>query len=316
MNLRRAKEGENADWMSFLSGKLVNIPLWDLAIPGSHDAMSYCLDRRSPVLKSESRFLQVLDRLVPCFTRPCVVRWATTQTWCISDQLNAGIRFFDLRVACKKGSKEALYFSHGVYTLQTVKEALSAVAVWLQQHSEEVVILVCSHFYELGEREHRHLVSFITGLFGHKLCPPQVTPTLRHCWGSGQQVIVSYDNEDVVKQHKQLWPMISYRYADSPDPKKVISYLEQQKAAGRPAEFFASGLNLTEDSSYVVHHPCETMRRMTMKAVSLLLGWVEVQRPGPQSTCLNIVCGDFVDLNEFPAVVIALNDKLLMENQR
>ena len=58
------------------------------------------------------------------------------------------------------------------------------------------------------------------------------------------------------------------------------------------------------------------MRRMTMQAASVLLGWVEGQRPGPQSSGLNVICGDFVDLNEFPAVVISLNDKLLTENQR
>uniref|UniRef100_A0A4W5J826 Phosphatidylinositol-specific phospholipase C X domain-containing protein n=1 Tax=Hucho hucho TaxID=62062 RepID=A0A4W5J826_9TELE len=54
------------------------IPLWDLAIPGSHDSMSYCLDTHSPVLGSESFVLQLLDWLAPCILRPCVYRWATT----------------------------------------------------------------------------------------------------------------------------------------------------------------------------------------------------------------------------------------------
>lgn len=41
--------------------------------------MSFCLDVSSPVLRSEPCLLRVSDRLFPCWTRPCVSRWATTQ---------------------------------------------------------------------------------------------------------------------------------------------------------------------------------------------------------------------------------------------
>ncbi|XP_055767611.1 PI-PLC X domain-containing protein 1-like isoform X2 [Salvelinus fontinalis] len=452
----------NADWMSQLPEELWGTPLWDLAIPGSHDSMSYCLDTHSPVLGSESFMLQFLDRLAPCIM------------WCIPDQLDAGIRFFDLRIAHKNiknthntqdllkthNTDDTLYFAHAIYTLQTVKEALSTMAVWLKQHQKEVVILSCSHFYLLTDSEHQALVCYITQLFKDKLCPPQVqdrqdpttaclsqgwgqfsfqkvvsfgvsscfqevvlvgvsscfqevvpvgvsscfqevvpvgvslcfqevvpvgvslcfqevvpvgvslcfqevvpvgvslcfqevvpvgvslcfqevvpvgvslcfqevvpvgvssrfqevvpvgeTPYLSQCWDLGQQVIVSYDDETILHQHKELWPKIPYWYADSADPKEVISYLEeQQKAQGRAAHFFTSGLNLTEDTAVVVCNPCLTMRKLTMKSFSLLLDWVEKQTPGPDQTAVNIICGDFVGLNHFASVVIGLNKKLL-----
>lgn len=41
--------------------------------------MSFCLDVSSPVLRSEPCLLRVTDWLFPCWTRPCVYRWATTQ---------------------------------------------------------------------------------------------------------------------------------------------------------------------------------------------------------------------------------------------
>lgn len=50
-----------------------------LSLTGSHDSMSFCLDVSSPVLKSESCILRLIDRLFPCWTRTCVSRWATTQ---------------------------------------------------------------------------------------------------------------------------------------------------------------------------------------------------------------------------------------------
>ncbi|XP_036807742.1 PI-PLC X domain-containing protein 1 isoform X2 [Oncorhynchus mykiss] len=267
---RRDASSTNADWMSQLPEELWGTPLWDLAIPGSHDSMSYCLDTHSPVLGSESFMLQFLDRLAPCIVRPCVYRWATTQ------------------------------------------EALSTMAVWLEQHQKEVVILSCSHFYLLTDSEHQALVCYITQLFKDKLCPPQETPYLSQCWDLGQQVIISYDDETILHQHKQLWPKIPYWYADSADPKEVISYLEErQKAQGRAAHFFTSGLNLTEDTAVVVCNPCLTMRKLTMKSFSLLLDWVEKQTPGPNQTAVNIICGDFVGLNHFASVVIGLNKKLL-----
>ncbi|KAL1022295.1 hypothetical protein UPYG_G00024760 [Umbra pygmaea] len=314
---------ERADWMSQLPEELWNIPLWYLAIPGSHDSMTYCLDKNSPVLGSESLVLQWLDRLAPCITQPCIYRWATTQVCCIQDQLDAGIRYLDLRIAHKnktcctqdtlntENTDETLYFAHAVYTLQTVKEALSVIAVWLEQHQKEIVILSCSHFYQLSDTEHQDLVTFITQLFGDKMCCRKETPSLRKCWSLGQQVIVSYDNDKSLHKHNNLWPSIPYWYADSADPKEVISYLENQKSQGRVASFFVTGLNLTEDTALVICHPCLTMRKLTMKSFSLLLGWVEEQTPGPDTACVNIICGDFVGLTDFASVVIGLNNKLL-----
>uniref|UniRef100_A0A3Q2NU65 Phosphatidylinositol-specific phospholipase C X domain-containing protein n=1 Tax=Fundulus heteroclitus TaxID=8078 RepID=A0A3Q2NU65_FUNHE len=45
--------GGNPDWMSRLPEDLLDVPLWNLAIPGSHDSMAFCLDVSSPVLGSE-----------------------------------------------------------------------------------------------------------------------------------------------------------------------------------------------------------------------------------------------------------------------
>ncbi|XP_034534067.1 PI-PLC X domain-containing protein 1-like isoform X2 [Notolabrus celidotus] len=303
--------GRNPDWMSLLPEELLDVPLWNLALPGSHDSMSFCLDLSSPVLKSEPHLLRVIDRLVPCWTRPCVSRWATTQA-VLTDQCDLGIRFFDLRIARKPGGGDKLFFAHGIYTIMTVKEALEELATWLDAHPKEIVIISCSHFESLTDEDHVNLVEFIISLFGNKLCPPKDTPTLRSCWSRGQQVVVSYGDELVLLQHPELWPGVPYWYADSPDPKKVIAYLEDQKSKGRPAGFYVSGLNLTEDAPYVLLHPLQSMRKMTMRALSLLLDWASKQRPGGQKVDgVNILCCDFVGVRSFCSLVIDLNYKLL-----
>uniref|UniRef100_A0A3P8VBD0 PI-PLC X domain-containing protein 1-like n=1 Tax=Cynoglossus semilaevis TaxID=244447 RepID=A0A3P8VBD0_CYNSE len=77
--MEHGQELQTPDWMSCLPAELLDVPLWNLAIPGSHDSMSFCLDLSSPVLGSEPVALKVLEFLFPCFTRPCIYRWATTQ---------------------------------------------------------------------------------------------------------------------------------------------------------------------------------------------------------------------------------------------
>ncbi|KAM9334414.1 PI-PLC X domain-containing protein 1 [Symphorus nematophorus] len=315
-NEERIKLGGNPDWMSRLPEELLDVPLWNLAIPGSHDSMSFCLDVSSPVLRSEPCLLRLTDRLFPCWTRPCVSRWATTQQSVLSDQCDLGVRFFDLRIARKPAGGSELFFAHGIYTLITVKEALDELAAWLDAHPKEVIIISCSHFESLTDEDHVSLVEFIIALFRQKLCTSQETPSLRSCWSRAQQVVVSYDDQQMVLQYPELWTEIPYWYADSPDPKKVIAYLEEQKRRGRPAGFFVSGLNLTEDAPYVLLHPLQNMRKMTMKALSLLLRWASEQQPGGETGGVNVLCCDFVGLSQFCSLVIGLNYKRLRGDAR
>ncbi|KAJ0009382.1 hypothetical protein NQD34_001084, partial [Periophthalmus magnuspinnatus] len=301
------------DWMSRLPGPLLQAPLWDLAIPGSHDSMSFCLDMSSPVLKSEPALLHLLDCLFPCCTRPCIQRWSTTQRSVLCVQCEMGIRFLDLRIAKKPAGGATLFFAHGVYTLISVKEALEELCIWLEAHPREVVILSCSHFERMTDDDHRDLVHFILTLFGSKLCPPTGDRMeLQHsCWLQGQQLIVSYEEDQIVKEHPQLWTSIPYWYANSPNTKEVIRYLDNQLSGGRPEKFFVSGLNLTEDLAYVFLHPSLNLQKLTLRGLPLLLRWTNQQRPGAQRDGVNILCSDFIGFSQFCSIVIGLNYKLL-----
>ena len=59
--------------------------------PGSHDAMSYCLDMKSPMVQSQPVFIRLLDRLFRCLTRPVILRWATTQVRRVDNEMNKPI---------------------------------------------------------------------------------------------------------------------------------------------------------------------------------------------------------------------------------
>ncbi|XP_029003654.1 PI-PLC X domain-containing protein 1 isoform X2 [Betta splendens] len=303
------------DWMSALPEELWDVPLTDLAIPGSHDAMSYCLDINSPLVRSESNLFRLLDRLFYCFTRPLIFKWSTTQDKSIEEQLSLGIRYFDLRIAHKPNDPSSdLYFTHVIYTHLTVVETLLSVATWLESHPREVVILACSHFEGMDDKRHEAFIRSLKKLFGSKLCPrKQSDLTLRSLWASGQQVIVSYESQAAAR-HQELWPAVPYLWANQRTAQGVISYLDWHQDLGRPDSFFVSGLNLTADRAFIAQNPKESLRTLTFSNWERLREWVEEQMPGSEPKSLNIIAGDFVGPLPLCPLVIALNQKLLQKN--
>ncbi|XP_056316129.1 PI-PLC X domain-containing protein 1 [Danio aesculapii] len=305
------REDDNQEnWMSLLPEKLWDIPLTNLAIPGSHDAMSYCLDINSPLLRSESDTFRLLDGVFYCFTRPFIYRWATTQVINIVEQLQAGIRYFDLRIARKQyDTSSELYFTHIIYTHATVIETLETVNSWLESHPKEIVILACRNFEGMSDELHEGFIYALKNIFRSKLCPMNETLlTLRSLWASGFQVVLSYEDRT---HHKELWPAIPYIWANKPNAEELIQYIECQQQLGRPKSFFVAGLNLTTDRCFIASNPQESLKTLTKKNWNRVQEWLKEQKPGAEPPCLNIIAGDFIGLLPICSLVISLNKKLL-----
>ncbi|XP_076134666.1 PI-PLC X domain-containing protein 1 isoform X2 [Alosa pseudoharengus] len=249
------------NWMAHLPNALWDIPLCNLSIPGSHNAITYCLDKndRSPVDLTQPDVLQKLDKYMKPLIRPFVYKWAIAQECTVKEQLDGGVRYCDLRIAHRPNdSSTDLYFYHGVYTTITV----------------------------------------------------EVPVTLRNLWSKGFQVIISYEH-NVVNCHSELWSHIPYWWANKSKAEALIEEFERRKQSGRPAGFFVTGINLTEDLKYICSHPTESLKDMVMSTYPTLLAWVKEQRPGSNTGSINIIAGDFVTESQFVPTVIALNEKLL-----
>ncbi|XP_031415054.1 PI-PLC X domain-containing protein 1-like [Clupea harengus] len=301
---------EPSNWMSQLPSPLHTAPLWDIAIPGSHDSMTYCLDSSSMLEpNTQPTWLKELEHILPGPINPFIMNWATTQELTIIEQLEAGVRYFDLRIACKPDDhNHTLYFAHGLYTTVTVEETFKDVAQWLTHHPKEVIILACSTFDGLDNGDHQKFIAQLNQLFSKKLCPYTVIPSLQLCWDQKYQVILSYDN-DAASGHQELWPKMDYWWANKTSASQVIEYLDNRlQSSGRDCSlFFVAGLNLTEDAAYVLEHLFSSMKEMTLKAYPDLLGWVKNQRCGQGKTCINIIASDFVGVNDFVQLVYQLN---------
>ncbi|XP_027498883.1 PI-PLC X domain-containing protein 1 [Corapipo altera] len=302
---------ENGQWMSRLPEELWDIPLYNLALPGSHDTMTYCLDKRSAVSGNESKVVKFLNKCMPCIVRPIIMKWSITQVLTVTEQLEAGVRYLDFRIAHKANDPSMnLYFVHMVYTTVTVQDTLWKVLRWLEAHPQEVVILACRNFDGLTRRLHSHLVACIKEIFQCKLCPRNVMPTLRTMWQLGHQVIVSYEEDMELKEHCELWPTIPYWWGNKTSTRALIRYLEHMKRRGRPGKFFVAGINLTENLGYILLHPFGSLKKMTLQSLPCLKIWIKQQYPGPKKECINIIAGDFIGNNDFVKDVIELNTKI------
>lgn len=300
------------DWMSCLPPELQNKPLWELVIPGSHDSMSYDLDLHSPIIEPNN--LKNYGRLV-C-VRYIVRKWGRTQEADIVQQLNAGARYFDLRIARKENDPDPtrLYFYHGLLTHSDVETVLRYIKDWAEMHPKEIVILALSHFkgFEHNTNQlHEHLINFTKDLFGSKLVPqPQGRddiPTLKRCWDLKQNVIVSYDYHEATRL-PMFWYKIRYYYGDSMDMGKVEEVLSRDLRIACRSYFYICGLNLTlpEDSGIVKYLLKPTgLGSEVRSSLPRLLRWTESHHEA--HTPLNIVASDLVTEHNVIATIVRLN---------
>lgn len=195
--------------------------------------MTYCLDKLSPVDPDSPKLLLFLEKYVPCITRSIILKWCTTQTLSVTEQLDTGIRYLDLRIAHRPDVSSNLYFVHGFYTSQTVEEILHEIADWLQQNPREILILGCDNLQSMSPEHHMCLINFIHRIFGPKICPKHERPTLRNLWKQSYQLIVCYDSPLALK-FEYLWPSIPYWWANTTKTRSLINFLEMKKHSGRP----------------------------------------------------------------------------------
>ncbi|XP_018559235.1 PI-PLC X domain-containing protein 1 isoform X1 [Lates calcarifer] len=305
----RAQFTSYRDWMAQLPVELHNTPLFNLAIPGSHDSMSYDLDINSSIIEPDK--LKKLSKIY-C-ARKIVRKWAVTQEETITKQLDAGVRYLDLRIARKANDTDPtrLYFYHGLYTRTDVETVLKEINDWAEKHPKEIVILALSNFKgfdkNIKEQLHNHLINFIKTLFGAKLFLRMNIPTLKRCWDQGRNVIVSYDYP--ANQHPEIWGKIKYYYGKSMDPAKVESELCWVLETPRPnPSFFVCGLNLTlPDDARILKYIlrlCDRFTNVVLRSLPKLLNWVKQQAC---KTPMNIVASDVVTRDNFIPTIVQLN---------
>ncbi|GBP28384.1 PI-PLC X domain-containing protein 3 [Eumeta japonica] len=249
-------------WMKDLPSPLKEIPLIYLAIPGSHDSMTYSITSSSGLAPDAE---PILHRLYPLF-RGTILRWTITQSVDTYQQLQLGIRYLDLRLATKTGTED-FYFTHGLYADEITK-SLQQVKDFVENHPGEVVILDFQHFYGFKAADHYRLVQFLLDLYNSKLCPPSgylQGITLNHLNQRRQQVIIVYRHE--AAHSTNLFWRSTMMPSPWPRQDKISGSIHQVlRCLGRGGGFQPNLTHSYEGDSQIRRHG--SMRRRRPRAVN------------------------------------------------
>lgn len=299
-----------SDWMSTLDESKHSEPLNTIAIPGSHNSFSYFLDLQAEMGPDTPDAVRIMGQMFGNAAKQIISRWSRTQNKTFKEQLEMGIRYFDLRVASKQGSED-VFFVHGLYGSK-VQTCMEEINEFLSEHSKEIVLLDFNHFFNISQDQHQSLMNMLLEIFGCKLCPflNVTSTTLEMLWANGLQVIVFY-NDCSVEDNLQFWPgkMIPAPWYDTPDQNNLMQKLSEGKNHALPRDTFhvTQGV-LTPTATSIFQNLQGSLESETKKLAPKLLQWIKgVNSHWPQQP-LNIYTADFVDI-DFVKTVISLNCK-------
>ncbi|XP_077480424.1 PI-PLC X domain-containing protein 2 [Stigmatopora argus] len=308
----------NADWMGSLPPRLSVMPLKHLAIPGSHDSFTYWVDVHAPVGPDQKVYVKYLATMFSVLAKKVMVKWSMTQNLTFKEQLDAGIRYFDLRVSSKPGEPGLeTFFIHGLFG-HKVRDGLREINSFLCEHQKEVIFLDFNHYYKMSSEHHKYLIKMLQEIFGNKLCKNCEVEaiTLDYLWKHKYQVIVFYHHPSA-EGAPAMWPgsKIPAPWANTTEPGKLIQFLETTlKQRSKKGSFHVSQAILTPGVNTVARGLVWGLRNyLVERNLPAIISWVRVQKPGLDG--INIITSDFVELTDFANIVIRLNNLLLSEHE-
>ncbi|XP_055386526.1 PI-PLC X domain-containing protein 2 [Condylostylus longicornis] len=302
------------NWMEELPPDVRDYSVINLAIPGSHNCMSYGINWSSKPSLDADEEIKDIFKFLPCFVR----KWSKTQSVDITEQLKLGIRYLDLRISLKDNTK--FYFAHGLYAME-IFQPLKEVCSFLDEHPKEIIILDFQHFYGFEVAHHKQLQYDIQRIFSDKIYAPQdgslSNATLKNCENKGKQVIIIYrrcKNRSEKFWADDNWPT---PWPNTTSIKQLKNYLNNMLKYRNPRYGYVSQCILTPDGKYIAKKFYSSLKGTAEKVDKKMSDWIEEQRPG-KCTCdsepkVNVFIADFVHIynGDFCKKIIELNNKIV-----
>ncbi|KAM7538150.1 hypothetical protein Aperf_G00000072228 [Anoplocephala perfoliata] len=290
-------------WMSELSEDFTKIPLSKLAIPGSHDSCSYSIDYTCDLSEDNDAFLVLI--FLGDIGKEISARWGRTQDANLSEQLSAGIRYFDLRVLHRE-SDNVFYFVHGQFAKDLLSE-LFDIRLFLREHPKEVVILDFNHLYCFQSDALSRFVRYLIEVFETMLAPrSERIPSLKELWEKGHQVICLLPEQS---ESPLMWSRdkITSPWPDTDDVDRLMEFIKLHPSSEGNLFHVTQGV-LTPKTDYLLLHLASNLLELAAPASERVIKWLEEEVPKNQR---NIIIIDFA-VKMFPKyikAVINLNSK-------
>ncbi|WP_214481846.1 phosphatidylinositol-specific phospholipase C domain-containing protein [Bacillus sp. SM2101] len=202
---------DNSNWMeqvSMANPEFGERTLREVILPGTHDSGTATMDDANDPRDPGPDFWDLKNLLqngAAQAGKSIVADWSQTQGLTIEQQLNEGIRYFDLRVAPNvwqpvfddyQIQETNLRTLHGLYG-ESVDEILAASKRFIENNEKEIIILDFQHFYEMTQKSYDYLNNLLINTFGELLIPSSygVHVPLEQLWNENKRVIVLYGTD-------------------------------------------------------------------------------------------------------------------------
>ena len=160
----------NINWMGDLPDHVKTAPLCSLSIPGSHNSFTYSLERSGTGGPDQPEWIRKVTKTFPGGSARILYKWSVTQGRNLREQLESGIRYFDIRLEARvrEGEREfrILHCLRGA----RVTELLLEIKKFLEENQTEVLFLDFQHLYNFEQSDHEQLVKFLMTEFKNNLC--------------------------------------------------------------------------------------------------------------------------------------------------
>jgi len=312
-------------WMRDHRIAIENRPLNMVALPGTHDSGTAAITWHSPVMKEQdlpdalnyrwfAGFLGVAGIAAASCGGVVMANWGKAQSLSIEKQLQAGIRYLDIRVA-KDGNE--FYLCHSMRS-DNVDVLLREVSNFVAQpdNASEIVILDFQDVANVKPKDHDTLCNKIyLGLAG-KLVSSALKPqsTVRQFWDGTGRVIVLYSHSAPAAQTYGFWDRsssITSSWHNAQDADTLLQRLDAglKRRSADDHEFFVSQGMLTPDAAMIgkgfiplTSDPC-SLKQAAKQTTPRVTNWVAKEKGK-----FNIVIVDWFQIDRgFAPTVIAKN---------
>lgn len=252
-----------------------------------------------------------------------IIRWSLTQKSTITEQLNAGIRYFDMRIGYLSDRND-FFFVHGCYGY-AISTLLREMTTFLETHPKEVLIVDFNHFYSFTTDEiHQQFVSLVAQQFKDLLFPCNVKPSvpgklsLKDFWYSKKQVFARYCNKTICDKNNLFWPenTIDSPWYNTASISKLVIELNGRFGTLKSDVFNVFQAILTPQTSTIIFHLASSLEKALAEPGNThieawLDGVLTDKRKG-----MNILICDFERSCGLVPAILKLNSLLLLKEKK
>ena len=280
---------QTKNWMETYKEVLNKKPLCKIILPGAHDAGAYGFNRKSKVVNLP-KFIEETRKAIQWLPGDgYLTRWSKTQELTIKEQLEAGIRYFDLRVSQSKDRNFYLY--HGLQG-PNLEPVLQAFQDFLRDNKGEILILDMSHFFNVSHDELLKLINKYLVEFCATKSDITASVTYEELIRKNKRCLIYYDEKDFANKNKFLLGTSDSYWANERKIEKLKNSLKDYHSNRAHSSPWVFQYVLTPNAGYIIKHPLKSVKHLAKITHEHM---DEVLNDCKQSFPLNIVMFDFVD---------------------